>query len=68
MVDAALVELSNYDESESLLLESYELLRNNAGARPSLVATSRQYLVNLYSAWNRPEEAARYSAGFANEP
>jgi len=64
---ASLMELSRYDESEPLLLESYNNLRSNAGARPANVAIARQYLVDLYSALDRPEEAARYSVNSAPE-
>jgi len=59
---ASLTQLSRYVEAEPLLLESYEGLRNNTGARPVHVETARRYLAELYTAWGRPEESARYSA------
>ncbi len=59
---ASLTQLSRYVEAEPLLLESYEGLRNNTGARPVHVETTRRYLAELYTAWGRPEESARYSA------
>ena len=57
---ASLAELLRLDEAEPLLLKSYEALRNNAGARPVHVETVRQYIVDLYTAWGRPQDAARY--------
>ena len=59
---ASLIQMSRYAEAEPLLLESYEGLRNNVGARPVHVEAARRYLVELYSAWDRPEDAARFSA------
>jgi tetratricopeptide (TPR) repeat protein len=58
---ASLTQLSRYAESEQLLLKSYEGLHSNTGARPVHVGTARRYLAELYMAWDRPEEAARYS-------
>ena len=45
----------------ALLLESYEGLSSNPGARPIHIETARRYLVDLYTAWDRPKEVARYS-------
>ena len=59
---ASLTKLSRFAEAEPFLLESYKNLRSNAGARAVHVATARQYLVALYTAWGRPEQAARFSA------
>jgi len=58
---ASLTQLSRYAESEQLLLKSYQGLQSNTGARPAHVATARRYLAELYIAWDRPKEAARYS-------
>jgi tetratricopeptide (TPR) repeat protein len=58
---AALIQLSRYTEAEPLLLESYEGLSSNPGARPIHIETARGYLVDLYTAWDRPKEVARYS-------
>jgi hypothetical protein len=55
-----LAELLRLDEAEPLLLKSYEALRDNTGARPVHVETVRQYIVDLYTAWDRPQDAARY--------
>jgi hypothetical protein len=58
---AALMQLYRYTEAEPLLLESYVGLRADSGASPSHIETARRYLVDLYTAWNRPNEVARYS-------
>lgn len=65
---ASLTLLSRYAEAEPLLLESYEELRGNTGARPVHVATARQYLVDLYTTWDRPQDAARYAADGDSSP
>jgi len=57
---ASLTQLSRYAEAEPLLLESYEELDGNTGARPVHVETARRYLAELYTAWGRPGQAARY--------
>ena len=59
---ASLTQLSRYAEAEPLLLESYEQLRGNTGARAVHIDTARQYLMELYTAWDRPQDATRYSA------
>jgi len=59
---AAMMQLSRYAEAEPMLLESYEGLGSNTGARPVHIETARQYLMELYTAWDRPQDAARYSA------
>ena len=59
---ASLTKLSRYDEAEPLLLGSYQQLQGNTGARPVHTDTARQYLIDLYTAWDRPQDAARYSA------
>ena len=59
---ASLTQLSRYAEAEPLLLESYEGLRSNTGARPAHIETARRYIAELYEAWGRPEDATRYSA------
>ena len=64
---AALIQLSRYTEAEPLLLESYEGLSSNPGARPIHIETARRYLVDLYTAWDRPKEVARYSEKAGSE-
>ena len=44
-----------------MLLESYEGLRGNTGATSVHIETARMYLEELYTAWDRPEEASRYA-------
>jgi tetratricopeptide (TPR) repeat protein len=59
---ASLMRLVRYAEAEPMLLESYKTLQNNSGARPAHLETARQYLAELYTAWDRPGDAARYAA------
>jgi hypothetical protein len=55
------MQLARYAEAEPLLLQSYEELRGSTGARVVHVETARIYLQELYTAWGRPEDVARYS-------
>jgi tetratricopeptide (TPR) repeat protein len=59
---ASMAQLSRYREAEPLLLEAYETLRGSTGARPIHLGSARQYLADLYAAWGRPDDAARYLA------
>ncbi len=59
---ASLTQLARYAEAEPKLLESYQVLRGNTGARTVHIETARRYLAELYVAWDRPREAARYFA------
>lgn len=43
-------------------LKQWASVAEIVGARSVHVETARRYLVELYSAWDRPEDAARYSA------
>ena len=58
---ASLAALGRFADAEPLLLQAYELLSTGTGARVSQVASASRYLVDLYTAWDRPEDAARYS-------
>ena len=58
---ASLSALDRFADAEPLLLQAYEILSSNAGARVSQVESALQYLADLYTAWGRPEDAARYS-------
>jgi tetratricopeptide (TPR) repeat protein len=59
---AALSTLKRFDEAEPLLVNSYESLKNNSGARPVLVRTELEIVATLYTAWGRPEDAEPYIA------
>ena len=59
---ASLTQLARYAEAEPKLLQSYEGLRGNTGARTVHIETARRYVEELYTAWDRPDEASRFSA------
>ena len=59
---ASLTVLSRYEEAETVLIRSYKDLHGNSGARAIHIDTTRQYMVDLYTRWGRPQEAARYTA------
>ena len=50
-----------YIEAEGLLLAGYDKLRRNPAARPAVTAEVAARLRDLYLAWNKPAEAARYA-------
>jgi hypothetical protein len=55
---AALAKLRDFESAEQLLLKSQPAL---AGASiPGLDVRGRQRLAELYTAWGRPADAARY--------
>jgi len=58
---AALAKLGRYDEAERLMLASLPGLKQSP--IPDLDATGRRRLVELYSAWGRPDRASRIAAG-----
>jgi tetratricopeptide (TPR) repeat protein len=57
---ASLSALRRFDEAEPLLTHAYGVLSLGTGARVSQIEAASQYLVDLYTAWGRPEDAARY--------
>ena len=59
---AALAGLHQYDEAEKLLLESFNVLRNDAGASPFYTSNASRWLAKLYQARGQPGEAAKYLA------
>ena len=49
-----------YNDAEPLLLASYESLKSSQGASNPRTQIALQGLINLYHAWNKPDQAARY--------
>jgi tetratricopeptide (TPR) repeat protein len=58
---AALAGVRMYPEAEKELLQAYTLLNQDAAALPTYRILARGYLAELYRAWGRPAEAARYA-------
>ncbi len=50
-----------YDEAESLLVPALEIIANQLGPRHSETAATRRILSELYTAWGKPDEAAKYA-------
>ena len=57
---AALVGLKAYDEAETLLLKSHEILSDSAMGMALLAEQSHARLYELYTVWGKPEEASKY--------
>jgi hypothetical protein len=53
---------ARFPEVEPLLLASYESLKKSQTENSPRLRHTRQRLVNLYEAWNKPEQAAPYRA------
>jgi len=62
---ACLIGLRKYSEAESLLLESYPILRFTRSDRYPETQRARRHLVELYEAWGKPEKAAPYRTAAA---
>jgi tetratricopeptide (TPR) repeat protein len=61
---AALTRLNEFEAAEQLLIESYEMLQENpgGGSRAIYIEETRGFLAELYRAWDKPGQAARYAA------
>ncbi len=59
---ACLTALRRFDEAEALLVSSYDTLVEKRGPEHRGTVAARQLLIELYDAWDRPREAARYRA------
>ena len=59
---AALAGLQRYAEAETLLVDSFAALNNDANAIPSFVELTGKRLVLLYEIWGKPEKAAEVLA------
>ncbi len=57
---AALAGQEKYAEAEPLLVKSYSVLSNDAGAMPMFVKETTKRLADLYADWDKPEQAAKY--------
>ena len=57
-----------YAEAEPLLLAGHDDLEKRLGARNRLTVQATERLRDLYLAWNKPAEAARFADGAAAQP
>jgi tetratricopeptide (TPR) repeat protein len=66
MLGAALTRQSKFEEAQPLLIESYEGIKKLEGSRPivarTLLSESLQRFVDLYTAWDKPDESARWQS------
>jgi tetratricopeptide (TPR) repeat protein len=62
----ALAGQRRYPEAEPLLLSGYDGMRQHSATMPAKekkwIRTSGEAIVNLYSQWSRPEQAAQWRA------
>jgi hypothetical protein len=62
----ALTRQAKLEEAEEVLIESYRGLEAQQATTPvvtqRLLAETRQRLVDLYTAWEKPEELAKWQA------
>ncbi|MEY4932024.1 MAG: hypothetical protein RLZZ403_344, partial [Pseudomonadota bacterium] len=63
---AALAGLGRFQEAAVLLLRSNDVLEKDPGALPDYRLRSLHYLADLYTQWNKPMEASRYTARIAS--
>jgi serine/threonine-protein kinase len=57
---SVLIDVERYAEAEPLLLESYRTLRESQGLESRYTESTVRYLITLYEAWGKPDEAASY--------
>ena len=64
----ALLAQRRFEEAEGHLQASHRMLQALSDAEPDRLDQARKHLVELYEAWERPEEAARYRAAAGAAP
>ncbi|MCP4546645.1 MAG: tetratricopeptide repeat protein [bacterium] len=60
VLGACLSGLGHHAEAETILLRTYPILKKEKGARSFYANDALQRIVDLYEAWDRPQEAAIY--------
>jgi serine/threonine protein kinase/tetratricopeptide (TPR) repeat protein len=60
VLGGCLAALSRFTEAEPLLLESYPILQKDKGDGAKHAAEARQRIIDLYTAWGKPERLAAY--------
>lgn len=60
VLGGCLTALGRFSEAEPLLLESYPILQKDKGDGAKHAAEARQRIVDLYTAWGKPERLAAY--------
>ncbi len=63
LLGGCLAGLGRFDEAEPLVVDGYENLVSTRGPTNAFTVAARQRVVDLYTAWDRPAEAAVYRAG-----
>ena len=59
---AILTKLGRHDEAETFLLEAHRGLVDSSGSDHVRTLTAAGYLVELYEAWGKPDQAAEWRA------
>jgi serine/threonine protein kinase len=57
----------DYEDAETLLLESYPILSSALGQKQELTRQAIQRIVKLYHAWDKPDQVARWQARLTAE-
>jgi hypothetical protein len=55
-------DMKKFDEAQANLLAALPVLEAKLGKPHPYTVRTREALVELYTAWSRPEDAAKYSA------
>ena len=56
------MELKQFDEAEATLLEAHEIFMKSLGPEHSKTIKTAGQIAKLYSAWSKPEMAAKWRA------
>jgi serine/threonine protein kinase/Flp pilus assembly protein TadD len=62
VLGGCLLAQGKFQEAEPLLIQSYPILLKDSGDGAKHAAEARQRIVDLYTAWGKPERAAEYRA------
>lgn len=68
VLGAILAGQGHYEEAEPYLVESYARLKETRGARNFRTRRALGRILDLYTAWGRPEELERYRAQILTSP
>ncbi|HKV07375.1 MAG TPA: serine/threonine-protein kinase [Thermoanaerobaculia bacterium] len=66
VLGACLAAQGQFQEAEPLLIRSYAALAKDEGEGASHAPEALQRIINLYTAWGKPEQAAAYRAKLAS--
>ena len=59
---ASLVGQGHFEEAEPLVVDAYDHMKDDQRVPAEIVRMTLETVIRLYTAWEKPDEAARYRA------